>query len=90
MEAWRSFIPWLRARPWHFILYGLFVLALMFLFVLVFGLFCIFSCCIVLIPYIGTVILLPFFVVYRLLSVEFLAQFDQGLDLFAVVPTDSD
>jgi len=33
-------------------------------------------------PYVGTVILLPFYVTYRLFSVEFLAQFDPGFDLF--------
>jgi hypothetical protein len=32
---------------------------------------------------VGTVILLPVWVTYRLFSVEFLAQFDPGLDLFA-------
>jgi hypothetical protein len=84
MEAWRSLIPWLRARPWHFILYGLFVLALIFCFVLIFGLFCVLTCCIVALPYIGTVILLPFYVLYRLFSVEFLAQFDPGFDLYAL------
>jgi hypothetical protein len=84
MEAWRSLIPWLRAKPWHFILYGLFVLALIFCFVLIFGLFCVLTCCIVALPYVGTVILLPFYVLYRLFSVEFLAQFDPGFDLYAL------
>ncbi len=90
MEAWRALIPWLRARPWHFIVYGLFVFALLLCFVVIVGLFCLFTCCIVLIPYVGTVILLPFYVFYRLLSVEFLAQFDPGLDLFATVEAPSE
>lgn len=90
MEAWRAFIPWLRARPWQFVLYGLFVFVLLLCFAVIFGLFCVFTCCIVLIPYVGTVILLPFYVLYRLLSVEFLAQFDPGLDLFAPVEAASE
>jgi len=81
-EAWRYFLPWLKARPWPFVLYGLFVLALAFCFVVVFGLTCLLTCCIVVLPYVGTVILLPLWVTYRLFSVEFLAQFDPGFDLF--------
>lgn len=81
-EAWRYFIPWLKSRPWNFVLYGLFVIALVFCFVVIFGLMCLMTCCIVALPYIGTVILLPFYVLYRILSIEFLAQFDPGFDLF--------
>jgi len=43
---------------------------------------CVLTCCIVVLPYVGTVILLPIWVTYRLFSVEFLAQFDPGFDLF--------
>ncbi len=43
---------------------------------------CLLTCCIVAFPYVGTVILLPILVTYRLFSVEFLAQFDPGFDLF--------
>jgi hypothetical protein len=35
---------------------------------------------------VGTVLLLPAIVTYRLLSVEFLAQLDAGFDLFAPPP----
>lgn len=81
-EAWRYFIPWLKSRPWNFVLYGLFVLALILCFAVIFGLICLMTCCLVVLPYVGTVILLPFYVVYRLFSIEFLAQFDPGFDLF--------
>ena len=81
-EAWRYFLPWLKTRPLPFFLYGLFVLALGFCVVVLFGLACMLTCCIVALPYVGTVILLPIWVTYRLFSVEFLAQFDPGFDLF--------
>jgi len=81
-EAWRYFLPWLRSRPLSFFLYSLFVFALGFLVVVFFGLMCVLTCCIVVLPYVGTVILLPIWVTYRLFSVEFLAQFDPGFDLF--------
>jgi hypothetical protein len=81
-EAWRYFLPWLKARPLPFVLYGLFVLALGFCAVVLFGLVCLLTCCIVALPYVGTVILLPIWVTYRLFSVEFLAQFDPGFDFF--------
>jgi len=44
------------------------------------------TCCIGLlvlaIPFVGTLVLLPFIVTYRYLSLEFLAQFDPSLDVF--------
>ncbi len=81
-EAWSYFLPWLKTRPWQFVLYVLFVALLAIVFVCIFALFCVLTCCIAALPYVGTVILLPFWVTYRLLSLEFLAQFDPGFDLF--------
>ena len=84
-EAWRFFLPWLKTRPWQFVLYAVFVVALVFACLFAFALACVLSCftlCIAGLPYVGTVILLPFYVTYRLFSVEFLAQFDPGFDLF--------
>lgn len=81
-EAWRYFLPWLKTRPWQFVLYALFVVVLALVFVCIFALFCVFTCCIAALPYVGTVILLPFWVTYRILSLEFLTQFDPGFDVF--------
>jgi len=91
-EAWSYFLPWLKNRPWQFVLYAVFVFALCFVFICIFGVVCLLTCCIVALPYIGTVILLPFWVTYRLLSLEFLAQFDSGFDLFtpAEIPTETE
>jgi hypothetical protein len=81
-EAWRYFLPWLKTRPWQFVLYAVFVFVLVFLFVCLFALACVLTCCIVALPYVGTVILLPFYVTYRIFSLEFLAQFDPNFDVF--------
>ena len=81
-EAWRYFLPWLKSRPLPFILYGLFLVGLGICFVVFFSLICVLTCCVVALPYVGTVIMLPIWVTYRLFSVEFLAQFDPGFDVF--------
>ena len=81
-EAWSYLLPWLKARPWQFVLYAIFVFALVFAFVCLFALACVLTCCIVALPYVGTVILLPFYVTYRIFSLEFLAQFDPNFDVF--------
>lgn len=83
LDAWRAFLPWFRARPMNFVLYGLFVLMLAAVFVVFFSVFCMMTCCLAAFPYIGTALLLPVWVTYRLLSVEFLAQFHPDFDLFA-------
>jgi hypothetical protein len=73
--------------PWQFVLYALFVLALVIAFAFLFVLTCVLTCCIVVLPYVGTVILLPFYVTYRIFSLEFLAQFDPDFDPFTAVET---
>jgi hypothetical protein len=86
-EAWRRFVPWIERHLGVFLLYGLFVLGLVIVVgtgVIVVGLM---TCCVglllVVLPYVGTVILLPFLVTYRAFSLEFLAQLDAG---FAILP----
>jgi hypothetical protein len=87
VEAWRRLLPWLEAHLGAFLLYGLFVLGLVA--AVGIGVFAagLMTCCVglllVMLPYVGTVILLPFLVTYRAFSVEFLTQFDPG---FAVFP----
>jgi hypothetical protein len=81
-DAWRAFLPWLRAHPGWFFLYGLFVLLAAIPVAFVIALLVCCTCCIVALPYIGTVILLPMWVAYRALGPEFLAQFDPKFDLF--------
>ncbi|MCD4748652.1 MAG: hypothetical protein K8R59_04685 [Thermoanaerobaculales bacterium] len=86
VEAWRHLVPWLRARPGHFTLYGLFVLLLTIVYGILSVLVCLLTCCIAALPYIGTVILLPIWVAYRCFSLEWLTQFDPEFDVFAPLP----
>ncbi len=90
LDAWRAFLPWFRARPAHFVLYGLFVLMLAAVFAVFFSVFCMMTCCLAAVPYIGTALLLPVWVAYRLLSVEFLAQFHPDFDLFTTLPVETE
>ena len=84
--AWRRFAPLLKARLGWFLLYGLWLLVLMI--GIVFGvlLLVLVTCCIagivLVIPYIGTVLMLPVYVALRALSLEFLAQFSDDFRLF--------
>jgi hypothetical protein len=89
-EAWSYFLPWLKNRPLPFVLYALFIVGLALCFVVFFSLVCVLTCCVVALPYVGTVIMLPIWVTYRLFSVEFLAQFDPGFDVFTPALVDGD
>lgn len=86
VDAWQAFLPWLKVRPAHFVLYALFVLMLTAVFAVFFSVFCLVTCCVAALPYVGTALLLPVWVTYRLLSVEFLAQFHPDFDLFRPLP----
>jgi len=85
MEAWRYFLPWMTTHAAAFILYGLFVVALGFgagIAAAVVGVVTL--CCgfiLMALPFIGTAILLPLHVTFRVFSLEFLAQLDPGLDV---------
>lgn len=87
--AWRTLLPWLKRYPGWFLAYAVVIFLAAIAFQVVILVLCLFTCCIVLIPYVGTVILLPVWVLYRAYSVEFFAQFHPDFDLFeaaAVVP----
>jgi len=90
LDAWRAFLPWLKTRPAYFVVYGLFVLMLAAIFAVFFSVFCVMTCCLAAVPYLGTALLLPVWVTYRLLSVEFLAQFHPDFDLFAPLPEEAE
>lgn len=85
MDAWRVFLPRMRENLLDFVFYGLFVLALHVVVGLVIFVVGLWTCCIVfvilIIPIIGTMLLLPLHVTYRLYSVEFLAQLGPDFDL---------
>lgn len=84
--GWGVFLPLLAARPFAFIGYALLVVALHFaagVIVLLAG--CL-TCCIgflfLVLPYVGTVVLLPFLYTLRAYGVEFLGQFGADYRLF--------
>ncbi len=85
-EAWRYFLPWLKADGGWFVIYCLLVLVAAVVMQMLVAMLCLFTCCIVLLPYVGTVILLPAWVLYRAYSIEFLAQFHPDFDLFLSGP----
>jgi hypothetical protein len=86
LPAWRAFLPWLSSDGASFFLYGLFVLLLFVVAAIAIVVLGLATCClgflILLLPFVGTVVLLPFIVTYRYFSLEFLAQFDPSLDVF--------
>jgi DNA ligase D-like protein (predicted 3'-phosphoesterase) len=91
IPAWKAFLPWLSAETVSFVLYGLFVLLLTVGAMLGIGVIGFATCCVgfffLMLPYVGTVLLLPLLVTYRYLSLEFLAQFHPSLSVFPTPPT---
>lgn len=83
LDAWRRFLVIFRSNPWPFVLAGLLLLALGLAVgaaVFAAGLM---TCClgflVLMIPYVGTVLLLPVPVFYRTYTLELLAQADPEL-----------
>ncbi|MQY80384.1 MAG: hypothetical protein GH151_14550 [Bacteroidetes bacterium] len=86
IKAWNRFLPLLGQYLFYFLLYGIFVFLLVVLvviFVIVAG---ILTCCIgfllLIIPYIGSVIMLPVSYTFRALGPEFLGQFGPEFTVF--------
>src|SRR5580765_2365228 len=82
-EAFRTVIKLIAARPGEILLYCLFLIVLALASAIVGCLVTCATCCIAAIPYIGTVILLPVFVLLRSLSLLFLRQFGSDYDVWA-------
>lgn len=85
-EAWRRFLPLLRQNVGKFVLYGLFLFVLWMgitALILMFGLI---TCCVgfilLILPYIGSVALLPVLVPMRAYGPYFLAQFGPEWEIF--------
>lgn len=85
-KAWVVFLRIFNSNPGHFLLYGLFRLALGILLFFVILMFGFLTCCVgfvlLIIPYIGSVILLPVSYTFRAFSVEYLEQFGDDLKFF--------
>jgi len=90
LAAWRELGRLLAAHSGDFVLYILFqivlAIALAFLVILVFVLTCCLACCLAMLPYLGTVLLLPFLTFQRAYALHYLAQFGPEYDVFSPVP----
>ena len=86
-DGWRELGDLIRVNPWRFTLYILFqiVIGLGILLVLIVAVLC--TCCLggllLLIPYIGSVLLLPVTVFQRSYSLYYLAQYGDRFDVFS-------
>lgn len=88
-EALRTVTRLIAANPGEILLYCLFLIVLALATAIVACLVTCATCCIAAIPYIGTVILLPVFVLLRSFSLLFLRQFGPDYDVWAsFVPTE--
>ena len=90
VQAWAVFLPVFTRHMMHFILYGLLTFLLNILIFICIVMFGFFTCCIgfifLVIPYIGSVLLLPFHYTLRAFSLEFLGQFGPEFSLFPNEP----
>lgn len=82
MTAWSLFWDLFRVKAGLFVLYLLFKLVLCMAVGIVTVLLCCALCCLVAIPYLGTVIMLPLLVFMRSYSIHFLEQFGESYRLF--------
>jgi hypothetical protein len=81
-EAFRAVTTLIAANPGEILLYCLFLIVLALATAIVACLVTCATCCIAAIPYIGTVILLPVFVLLRSFSLLFLRQFGPEYDVW--------
>jgi hypothetical protein len=92
-NAWRRFLMLFGKHPWHFILYGVFIFGLYILVVIGIIVGGLITCCcgfiLLLIPYIGSVLMLPVSVTFRALSLEYLEQFGDEYKIFPAGSVDS-
>jgi hypothetical protein len=91
--AWRKFLPLFTRRPFAFLLYGLFVFGLHILLsiatVVAMCLTCCLLLCVLVIPFVGVVALLPVHYTLRGLGPEFLRQFGDEYSLWPHIPPEA-
>jgi hypothetical protein len=89
-EAFRSAASLIATHPGEIVLYCLFLMGLGLVSLIVACFVTCVTCCIAAIPYIGTVILLPLFILFRSFSLLFLRQFGPNYDVWAsFIPLES-
>jgi hypothetical protein len=80
VETWRLFVR----HPGSLILFVLLRIALFIGFVVVSVVACCFTCCVEVLPYLGTVVLLPVIIYIKCFTLDFLAQFGPAYDVWTV------
>src|SRR6266853_993753 len=85
-EAARSVLRLILDDPVPFILFILFMIALWTGWIMVGCLVTCLTCCLALLPYIGTIIVLPVLVFFRSFSLLFLRQFGADWDVLSKIP----
>ncbi len=90
MEAWRAFLPLLRANFAEFVAFGLVMLLAFVAAFLSIVAAVVATCCslslLLAVPYLNSILLLPLTTLYRLYTIEFLEQY--GPD-FAILQAES-
>jgi len=86
LEGWRLFLSMLSNNKGKFILYILFQIVVAIAITIIVWAFacltCCCACCIMMIPYIGTVLLLPILVFHRAYSLIYLSQYGNQFNVF--------
>ena len=85
LEAFKAAVGMIAAEPGPVILYVLFIIVLWIGFIIVGCLVTCVTCCVAAIPYIGTVILLPFYVFFASYLLLFVRQFGPDFDAWGNV-----
>jgi hypothetical protein len=90
LAAWREFLGLLRGNFWRFVLYLLFFMVLNMaigvLVLLAILVTCCIAGCLMMLPFLGTVVLLPVLIFKRAYPLYFLAQFGPQFDVFPPAP----
>ena len=90
-KGWGKFLPLMSRHFGYFLLYGIIIFLLIIFIIFCVVLFGLVTCCIgfllLIIPYIGSIVLLPISYTMRSFSVEFLAQFGPDFDVFPSADT---
>jgi hypothetical protein len=88
IEAWNKFLHLFSENVSHFILYIFFIIGLYIVVGIGVAIFGLITCCcgfvLLIIPYIGSIVMLPVSVTFRAFSVEFLEQFGEEYKIFPV------
>jgi hypothetical protein len=88
IAGWRTFLAILGVNKARFVLYVLFQIVISIVITFIILMICLVGCCLccasilLLVPYIGTVILLPLFAFKRAYSLFYLSQFGPQFDVF--------